>query len=352
MTITLRSQWLRRLLLLGAVGCAIAAGAAVLWWTRPPLLQVEHAPKTFARRAGALSANICGTAFPWAALRYRINDAEWQPVLAAAPRTPAPRWTIELLREQLLPGENRLQIEATAFGRATVARSLRLNYDDSPVRLPLLQDWSGPLDVQDGRWEVVEVDGERRVRPALGAEGYDRLLLVCGAVRGGRRVETEITLRAFSPWQTWAGFGVLTMWGGHLDDGHRPRRGWRYAIAWWMKPYGPWCEFSNKHGDAPRHDSFSGETLPEPEPGSRWSLIAECWPERDAGGRHLRHRQRMKIWPTGTPEPAAWLETTDKGAAELPPAEYAVALIAHECSAEFGPVRITALPAATLPAPR
>lgn len=337
-------------LALGAVVLAAVAGAVGfgLWWSQPPLLEIDHAPVLFTRRGGDLSANLCGRAFRYADLRYQVNGGDWQPLVQEDPRAPKPWWTVELLGQELRTGVNEVVLEASALGRSTRRETLVFDYDDTPVELPLTQDWSGALDVQDGQWETLEVDGARHVRPVPGTEYYDRMILATGAFAGGRRVETEVTFRSFRPWETWCGFGVITMWGGHHDQGHRPRRGWRYAIAWYMKPYGMWCEFSDKAADGQRHDAFAGETWPEPEPGSRWSLIAECWPELDAQGNHLRHRQRMKLWPAGTPEPTAWLSVAERGDARVPPGEYAVALVAHECQAEFGPVRVQALPARTV----
>jgi hypothetical protein len=317
-----------------------------VFWARPPLLEVRHAPERFARRTGDLSANLRGVAFEWADLRYRVNAGTWRPIALETSTTPRSQWTIELLPGTLREGPNRVDIEASAPGRRSVFETVRFEYDGSLPSLPLLQDWSEPLDVQYGLWEVVEDDGVRRVRPVPSTEGYDAIALASGSFPGGRRVETEIIFRSFPTSAMWAGFGVLTMWGGHNEPGdHRPRRGWEYAVAWYMKPYGAWCEFSTRSGDGQRHDAFAGETWPEPEPDSRWSLVAEAWPETDARGNHLNHRQRMKLWPAGEPEPAEWLETAERGDARLPPGEYAVAVVALEAQVEFAPLRISALPA-------
>jgi len=178
-----------------------------------------------------------------------------------------------------------------------------------------------------------------------GSEGYDRILLVTGAFPAARRVETEVVFRSFCADQIWAGFGVLPLWGGHLDEpGRRPRRGWLYGVAWFMKPYGPWCEFSVKRGDQARHDTFAGRTTIEPQPGTRFRIIAECWPETSPLGGHVRYRQRAKIWPMDQPEPRDWIECAEQGGARLPERDYAVALLAHQCQVEFGPVRVLPLP--------
>jgi hypothetical protein len=312
---------------------------------------LDHAPERFDRRAGMLSANLSGSASTWATLRHRVNGGPWQPLVGEPPRTPGSRWTLEILPDELRAGANWVEIEASAWARQSVRVEHLFHYDPTAPSLPMVQRWNGPLDVQDGQWEVIDEGGERRVRPVPGTEGYDAILLASGAFAGGRRVETEMTFRDFMDGPLWAGFGVLTLWGGHDDLEHRPRRGWRYAVAWYMKPYGAWCEFSLKAGDGPRHDVFMGETWKDIEPDSRWSLIAESWPEVDAEGEHLRHHQRMKLWPTGSPEPAEWLEVHENADARLPPGEYAVAVITHQAQVEFGPVRITPLPPAAPPPP-
>ncbi|MEM7200600.1 MAG: hypothetical protein AAF628_10065 [Planctomycetota bacterium] len=345
---------MRRQLLLWSLATAlvIGSGAAATfawWWTKEPMLDVQHAPAVVTRRSGELSANLCGTAFRRASLRYRVNEGDWTDLAQTDPRSPAPWWTIELLPKVLREGINDVEIHASAVGRTAATERLTFEYDPAPLSLPTLVDWRQPLEVQDGHWEVVEVDGERRVRPVPGSERYDRILLATGAFAGGRRVETDMVFRGFRPWQTWAGFGVLTLWGGHLDQpGRFPRNGWLYAVAWYMKPYGPWCEFSVKQGDGARVDAFTGNGIADPHPDSRWSLIAECWPETDGRGEHVGYRQRMKLWPSGEPEPAEWLECSDRGGARLPAGEYAVAVVAHECQVEFGPLRV--LPLATAPA--
>ena len=327
------------------VGLGVGAGAATMRWSSPQMLEVHHAPHRFARRSGDLSANICGVAFKHATLRYRLNGSDWSAIPQGEPRSPKPRWTLELLPEALRPGSNNLVIESSAKARTTQTETIAFEYDDSPVSLPLVVDWTGDLDVQDGRWEVIEDSDGRRVRPTPGTEFYDRMIMVTGAFAGGRRVETEAVFYSFAPHETFTGFGVLTMWGGHNDDpGHFPRRGWRYAIAWHMQPYGKWSEFSIRHGGAPRTDAFLGTTMAAPPPGSRCKIIAECQPRRSAAGKHLGYRQRMKLWPANEPEPDAWLQAVDDDRAPLPAREYAVALVAHECQVEFSAVHVLPLP--------
>ena len=303
---------------------------------------VLHAPAVVSRKTATISANLCGTAPIGAEISYRTADQPWRTVGREQPRIAGNEWTVELLASELQAGENTVEVRCGS-GASAAIESLAFDYQPQAPALPLTVDWSQPLEVQDGQWETLVVDGERRVRPVPGTAHYDRILLATGAFGGGRRVEVEMVYRESNPHEVWTGFGVLTLWGGHLEEGeHRPRRGWRYGIAWHMRPYGAWCEFSNKIGDGERADAFAGRTEPEPAAGSRWRLVTECWPE-SGSGEHRGWRQRMKLWPADEPEPAEWIECADRGAATLPDDEYAVALVAHECQVEFAQVHVAPL---------
>jgi hypothetical protein len=58
--------------------------------------------------------------------------------------------------------------------------------------------------------------------------------------------------------------------------------------------------------------------------------------------------QRMKAWRQGEPEPEDWIESGDCALVKLPEREYSVALMAHCCRVDYGPVRV--LPLARAPA--
>jgi hypothetical protein len=134
------------------------------------------------------------------------------------------------------------------------------------------------------------------------------------------------------------------MWGGHPDDaGVSPRRGWSFSTAWFYSHYkGVGMDFSYKYGDAAPQWVSAYRNF-EPQAGRRYFLTVETWPELDATGHHAGYRQRMKWWPEGQPAPQEWLELADTGGAPLPAGEYAVALIAHRCQVDFGPVVVKPL---------
>jgi hypothetical protein len=309
-----------------------------------PLVQLHHAPARVSRRAGALSVNLCGKLNPRAtSVSHRLNKGPWQPVKQSGPRVKPLAFTIELPTDHLRLDGNTWEIQAkTRWGRVET-QAVQFQYDPVPQALPIDQDWaSDNLDVQDGRWEKFLRDGRWWVRPTPGYEGYDRILLVCGALSGARRIELDLVYRGHT--QSPFGFGVIGLWGGHPDEEvGRLRRGWRYGLGWYYSRYqGVGLEFSNKMSDAAPEwcGNYRNHAL---KPNQVVRLILECWPEVDADGNHRCFRQRMQ-WLCGDDSKVfEWLENCDTQGAALPAGEYAVALVAHRSQVEFGPVQITAL---------
>lgn len=336
---------------LATTALALAGVACGRVGSRSPLIQILHAPKRFARRADDFTANVCGifTAEVNNA-RYRLNAGPWLKLGQALPRVPSPLMTIELSADTLRPGTNHLEIEAAANSYKPEMKLVQFEYDPAPISLPLKVDWShDEFDVQDGHWENFATDSGWRVRPVSGSENYDRIIVVTGAFAGGRRIETDLIFRYNVSGEYPFGFGVLPLWGGRPDDpGVSPRRGWNFSLVWFYSRYnGVGSEFSYKYGDNPPAWISSYRDLML-EPGRRYFLVMETWPEQDATGHHLRYRQRMKWWPEGGTEPGEWIELADTEGAPIPPREYGVALIAHRSQVEFGPVVITPIEAVSL----
>ena len=330
-----------------AAAGTIAFGCATTGDT--PLIEILHLPKQFSRRADSLTANVSGRySDALEKLRYRVNNREWVTFSASNnPRMPEPLFTLEMQASDLQPGNNNLTIEASPKRGNALVLGLSFDYQPDPVELPMTVTWEntddGQLDVQDGYWETVSIEGSWRVRPKPGYENYDRLLNITGAFAGGRRVETSLVLRSHHDERLY-GFGILPMWGGHVDDVKiSPRRGWSFGIAWFYSaPKGVGAEFSLKEGDSPHQwvNSYRNYTH---EFGVPYHVIAECVPEVDTAGNHLRYRQRMKWFKEGDAEPTDWITLTDTEGGTLPEGEYAVTLVAHRCQVEFGPTTVTAL---------
>lgn len=330
---------------------ALAAGGVLVYGcvTQPAesLIKILHLPKQFSRRAGELSANVNGQyAGNVKQIRYRVNAGDWMTFSPKSPRVPSPMFTLEMRADALKPGANELTIEATPKRGEPEVTTLAFDYDPTPVVLPITTDWSGTnsrdLDVQDGSWETFSTDDGWRVRPTLGTEDYDRLLNVTGAFSGGRRVETDLTLRSHDK-EKFYGFGLLPMWGGHPDDADRsPRRGWRFGVAWYYSFYkGVGAEFSNKYGKE-KPQWLSAYRNFDQKADTTYRIIAECFPEVDAAGKYLRYRQRMKWFIDKEAEPEEWVTLADSEAL-LPEGEYSVAVLVHRSQVEVGKVTVTSL---------
>ena len=331
------------------LGVVLAALAGALgYWSEGtmPLVRMQTPAERFSRRSGDLTVNLCGALSPLArSARYRVNGGRWHVLRGEPPRNYAPFFTIELEAAELRPGANELLIEASGYARLrpSVTR-LQFEYDPSPVRLPIVLDWKGRrVEVEEGLWETYGAGGEWRARPKPGYEGYDRIAMVSGAFAGGRRVRVEMVFRGRAGSGPF-GFGVMPLWGGRPDAAHDgPRRGLLFSIAWYSQGFeGVGQQFSMKKGGAPAVWHACSRNF-SPRPDSRYVVVAEAWPMHDAAGRPAGYYQRMKLWVSGQQEPAEWVELVCDEGKPLPSGEYAVALIAHRCQVEFGPVLVERL---------
>lgn len=353
----------RRFLEISALGTAGAAVSTIPGCveTNQPLVEIFPSSTFFTRRANALTVNFCGILSPQVErARYRLTNGAWNKVPQGLPRVPKPLFTIELSAHDLLEGSNTLTIEATSQQGRTKVFEKEFIYDPSPIELPLTVSWSNNknLDVQDGYWETFEQEQEWRIRPKPGFEEYDRIVNVTGAFSGGRRVETDVVFRD-PGWLGWRGkraygFGVLTLWGGHLEKtAIRPRRGWSFGIAWFFAPRrspeqeeepGLILGCGHKQGRERSKRVFEHAPL-IPQKDTQYSVIAEAFPVLGLDGKFLYWRQRLKWWKAGTPEPKQWMVMDDnkQGGSLLPEAEYAVSLLAHRTQVEFGTVTVKPL---------
>lgn len=300
-----------------------------------PLVTIANIPKRFTRRSGHLTANICGILDSQVGTAdFRLNKRKWTPIVQISPRVSPPFFTVELSPSHLTPGENTLEIQAKARRRDPEVTTLTFVYDPTPIQLPVTQSWEYPeWDVQDGIWETVRREDQNRVRPMPGYEGYDRIINITGAFPGSRRVETDITFRNALKDKLF-GFGILPLWGGHADDNTtRPRMGWIYGIAWYYSRYkGAGVEFAHKQGEGGIDWVHSYKKF-DLKQDTTYRLIAECL--REPRG----FRMRLNIHEAGYDEDK-WIEASDFEGFPLPGDEFAVALVAHRCQAEFGPVTV------------
>ncbi len=320
------------------IGCSLDADT--------PAIQVYHMPRVYAKRFGDLTANICGVLrSDVERVEYSVNDGPWLELKQGGPgpRVPPPLFTVEMSEAELVPGTNNVKMKAFHGAEKSEDMALRFDYDPSPIQLPITRDWSnGDLEVQDGYWETFQTKDGWRVRPKLGFEDYDRLLVVAGAFQGGRRIEMDLVFRGElrEPY----GFGILPMWGGRPDDlGVSPRWGWNFSLVWYYSKYeGVGMDFSYKHGREEPDWVTTYRNL-NLKRDVHYFLTIECWPVLDDMGNHKFYRQRMKWREEGQPETQDWMELTDVEGAPIPEGEYAVALIAHRSSVDYGPVTVKPL---------
>ncbi len=332
-------RWLSWLFVLGFFATLITGYRAYAY---APLIRFFHLPQNAEARTGDLTVNVTGELSPWVqSAEFRVNGGDWVDIPQGGPRLPHHTFTLEIPLVQIRPGRNTLTVRAEAAARSTHSEFHEFNYNDVQQRLPREIVWeNSDLDVQDGYWETIDVAGEARVRPVPGHEGYDRILLVTGSFGGGRRIETSVTFRGSDPQKLW-GFGVLPLWAGHPDEaGQRPRRGWRYGLAWFYSRYGGvGVEFADRFGAEEKRWENAYRHL-QPVPNTEYRLIVEAWPEFDHAQERTRFRQRLKIWPTAEAEPKRWITIRDESGFLPVEEEYAVALLAHRVQAEFGPVKV------------
>ncbi len=334
----------RNFLRITALGTAAVLSNCSYAQLNGPLVQINHLPKKYSRRSGSFTANVCGILSEHAKnVKYKLNNNEWKVVKQCGPRVPPPNFTLELNAIDLIAGKNRLEISASAPGHDTEIIQREFEYDPSPVHLPIIQDWAhDDLDVQDGCWEVVDKHDVHRVHLKKGFEDYDRIVVVSGAFPQGRRVETELIFRknVGHPF----GFGILPLWGGRPDDeGVTPSRGWDFSCAWFYSYYNAiGMEFSYKNGAA-KETWVSTYQSCRIKPGVHYFVVVESWPENDESGKHKFWKQRMKWWKEGDIDRGEWMVLSDIEGSPLPSQEYAVALVCHRSSVEFGPVKVTAV---------
>ena len=332
-------------LLLGAAG----AGGALVYYHRLPTLAINHLPETFMRRQGDWTININGQLSPLVTeLRFKVNDGNWKTYRQGSRRTPKPLFVMEFRDSELNAGVNKLQVEAKRWPQKKAEQfEYSFNYDRSEIALPVVRTWKGvndkQLEVEDGWWETFERDGQWRVRPKIGHEGYDRILIITGASAKWRRIETDVIFH-YDTGGASHGFGLLPLWAGHPDEpDYCPGRGWSFGLAWyWSRFEGVGNEFSYKYAQQPPAwvNSYRDMTLAV---GKSYSVIIETGPLRNPDGSHQAYELKMKWWLQDQPEPANWIVLIDIEGAAIPPGEYGVAIHAHNCQVDFGPVIVTAL---------
>jgi hypothetical protein len=223
-----------------------------------------------------------------------------------------------------------------------VTKQLRFGYKGDRIELPVHVDWrSNDLDVQDGHWETFSTNLRRKVRLRYGSELYDRILAVTGAFPVRREICTDVIFHGSRKPENPFGFGVLSLWGGRPDDRQsRPREGWNFALTWYYSKYtAVGMEFSYRKGlRAPTWvASYKNWDL---RAGELQKLRIVTYPLSSQGTGQTVLCQKMKWWRDSEKEPSDWMTLHETETCRLPPGDFAVALIAHNCSVEFGNIDV------------
>ncbi len=164
----------------------------------------------------------------------------------------------------------------------------------------------------DGLWKC-RMDGLSPEHP-----GYDRLVALGDVGMRDYTVLADLTLHGFAvdapgyPEAMGPGVGILLRWTGHHPDGRSPMREWRPigALAWYrygrdaadtVRDYRLQLMGGRMKDDVrsePIAEDVSGRKLPF---GIPLTFKADVWSMGPGPARY-----RLKVWPTGTPEPSRW----------------------------------------------
>lgn len=296
--------------------------------------------------------NVLGHASPAneiASLSYALNDGK--PVMLSFHEdykriAKDGDFNIELDRNTLLPGKNRVEIMAFSYTGDAFSHCVTVHYvsHNKPWQLPYTIDWStvkqinDAAQVVDGKWELTE-DGVRSVE-----RYYDRVIAFGDASWRDYEVITTVIFHDFTPPKTLPNTTGVThaaiamRWPGHDIDGNQPH------VKWY--PFGATAEF--RIGDdlqQCRWRIFDGKIF---RGTNRYYVEEERRRVIQPGQQYwMKHRvqslkdgsslYKTKLWHYREPEPASWdLE-------RIEPNDYpsgSALLIAHHTDVTFGDVRV------------
>lgn len=320
-----------------------------------PGVKILHMPAQYVARSGHLTVNITGEITgarrdKKTAIQYQLNDGDWITIPQDELRAPPPNFTIELHPQQLKQGKNCLSFSTDEVelpprdDAVTDNSSEKQNAGCFDYGVQTQYDWTrGALEVQDGHWEKVSRDGIDLLRPAIGYEGYDKIVLLSEPFSGSRRITARMKFierqGKYKPY----GFGILALWGGHPDEMDVfPRRGWAYGLAWYYSlAKGVGAEIATKYADQPFFQTRSYRSY-DVTNNAFYHVIVEAIAATPA---NENYQLRMKWWAEGDEQPEGWLHIDEAAGKRLPNQAYAVAALAHRAQVEFYDIDITRLDA-------
>ena len=243
-------------------------------------------------------------------------------------------FNIDLTRDDLLEGDNLVEITAVDTQNSITSTTVTVNYSSASVWPDTYEvDWSEVGSIQeateilDGLWEITP-DGIRTVEA-----GYDRLFAIGEVSWDQYELVSSFTLHDYDS-DNFGGVGVIGPWNGHTDDpiaGAQPKTG--------FLPFGSqtWTAFFP--GDLPSRIQSAGHEISRELQNFAYELEQQY---------HFRYRvERVnqnfllystKVWADGTAEPADWdVQYTDTTSGLT---DGSVVFVAHFADVTFGDISI------------
>jgi regulation of enolase protein 1 (concanavalin A-like superfamily) len=256
-------------------------------------------------------------------------------------------FNVELAVSDLRDGDNEVDIRAVDPNGLTALEIVHFQFTSTNSwPLPYSIDWTNVSRLQDvcqvvdGNWSI-DANGLRPIEI-----GYDRLVDIGDLSWSDYEVTAEITIHSIDP----AGFnfpsngpvvGLLLRWLGHVPTpGAQPS--WQY----WPFGAGGWYKWNSDGSEQLRIVTNPGDNVFSDPSGRTLSLEVPYVFKMRVETRHDGFGNpypfySLKVWQSGTPEPASW-DITAAGAVG-DPVSGSFLLVAHQVDATFGPISATPL---------
>jgi hypothetical protein len=292
--------------------------------------------------------NILGNVVPAGlqSLTYSLNGGAQKP-LGVGPDTRRLQdpgdFNIDLAYDALDPtsADDVVTITATYDDGTVFSRDVTVDYEDGaswPTDYSI--NWSSVgnlqdvVQVADGTW-AVDGDGVRPVDL-----GYDRLLVLGDSSWDNYELRTSITMNDLENvdprGRDGGAFAIGMLWGGHTDApvaGAQPKSGWEPGAAFFFT--GSNFKLHSFH-DFDELLGVSKNTLQE---GTTYEVVVRV----EQTGLYDR-LYSLKVWESGTPEPAAWtLQGVEQFSIDEAPETGALYLNAHYFDVTFNDLTVEAI---------
>jgi hypothetical protein len=251
-------------------------------------------------------------------------------------------FNVEIDHADLSPGANTVVISATDNMSNTTTHTVTVNWSNTGQvwPLPYSIDWSTVTNIQsvaqimDGQW-AIQPDGTVRTEQV----GYDRVIAIGDVTWTDYQVTTEVTINHADC--TEYGVGILLGWQGATTDltqpsPDQPRSGALYPAygSYGTSPGNGLNIYSNT-------PSFPHQILVQDTTGLTLNIgvkyMFKFAVQRNSN--NTTSHFSLKVWPSGTAEPAAWTIQADGDASTG-----SLLLLAYRADVSFGKVDVVALP--------